>query len=126
MRNLRESQGELARYRQRLEDLLAYRREYAERFDKAIETASNADTIKRFMIFIAQVDDGIQQLRRLIQISEQRCEERRDEWLARRARFRTLDEVITRYRGEEERHRVRREQRDADDQTQRPGPTEEG
>jgi flagellar FliJ protein len=120
-RSLQESHAELSRYRGRLDDLIAYRAEYLGRLDKVCLSGGSAEHIKRFMSFLARLDEAIGELQAVIRLSEQRCERCRDEWLATRARFRALDEVITRFRGEEERHRLRREQRDADERAQRPG-----
>jgi flagellar FliJ protein len=121
-RSLQESQAELERFRQRLQDLSGYRAEYAERLEKTCKAGSCADNIKRLLGFIAQLDHGIHELRSLIAMAEHRCDQRRSEWLATRARSRALDEVITRARSEEERGRLRREQRDTDERAQRGGP----
>ena len=118
-RSLQQSQEELARYRQRLQELQAYRAEYLGRFKNIGKTGSSADYIKRFINFLAKVEDGIRQLESLIGLTEGRCDQRREEWLAARARFQTLDEVIGRYRNAEEQDRLRREQRESDERGQR-------
>ncbi len=117
-RSLQASREELARYEARLQELRAYRGEYASRLQKLGKAGSSAENIKRFLHFIGQVDEGIRQLEALIPVAQGRCEQRRDEWLAARSRFRALDEVIVRARSEEDRDRLRREQRESDERGQ--------
>jgi flagellar FliJ protein len=121
-RSLHESQEELARYRQRLQELRTYRAEYCGRFQDIAKTGSSAEHIKRFVNFIAKIDDGIRQLESLIGLAQGRCEQHREEWLAARSRFRALDEVITRYRSDEAADSLRREQRESDERGQRGSP----
>lgn len=117
-RSLQASREELARYEDRLQELRAYRNEYASRFQKLGKAGSSGENIKRFLGFIAQVDEGIRQLESLIPLARGRCDQRREEWLAARSRFRALDEVIARARTEEDRDRLRREQRESDERGQ--------
>jgi flagellar export protein FliJ len=117
-RSLRESHAELSRYRQRLDELLGFQGEYGRRFENLCKTGCSAQEIKRFHRFLGQLDQGIRELRSLIALAEQRCEQRRGDWLATRARFRALDDVITRYRSAEVDHRLRRDQREADERAQ--------
>jgi flagellar FliJ protein len=119
-RSLRESHAELGRYRQRLEELLGYQGEYGKRFENVGKSGCSAQDLKHFFRFLDQLDQGIRELRSLIALAEQRCEQRRGDWLATRARFRALDEVISRYRTQEADRQSRREQRDADELAQQP------
>ena len=116
-RSLQASRDELAHYEARLGELRAYRAEYAERLNKLGKAGSSATHIKRFLEFIRQVDEGVRQLESLIALSRGRFDQRREEWLAARSRFRVLDEVLTRARSEEDRNRQRGEQRESDDRS---------
>ena len=118
-RSLREVQAELTRYGERLQDLQSYRADYVARLQTAGKTGISADYIKRFLGFLAQIDEGIRQLESLIALSRGRCDQRREEWLSARARFRALDEVITRCRSDEAQERLQREQRESDERGQR-------
>ena len=114
-RSLQASRDELAHYEARLGELKAYRSEYAERLNQLGKTGSSATHIKRFLDFIGQVDEGVRQLESLIALTRGRFDQRREDWLAARSRFRVLDEVLTRARSEEDRNRLRSEQRESDE-----------
>ena len=114
-RSLQASREELVHYEARLGELKAYRAEYVERLQKIGKSGSSANNIKRFLAFISQVDEGVRQLESLIALTRGRFDQRREEWLAARSRFRVLDEVLTRARSEEDRNRLRSEQRESDE-----------
>ncbi len=114
-RVLKESREELDRNETRLEDLRAYREEYRNRFNRTGIGGIGASRMKGYLAFLAKLDEAIHQLELLIAASEQHCEAKRDEWIASRARFKALDEVISRYRRAERRTQLRREQRNADE-----------
>jgi flagellar FliJ protein len=118
-RSLRQSQEELDGYRRRLAELTAYQAEYLERFEKLGKTGITANNLKRFQGFLGQLSEAIGNLQGLIHLAEGQVDRRREEWLVTRARYRALEEVIERFRAEESRHRVRRDQRDADERSQR-------
>ncbi len=118
-RSLKESRDILARYEAQLQGLQAYRQEYVAGFQQAGTDGMGAGRMKDYLVFLGKLDEAIQQLQAVISSSNERCEQDKTQWLATRAKFKALDEVITRYRREEDRNEVRREQRETDERAQR-------
>ena len=118
-RSLKESRDILAQSEAQLQGLQAYRQEYVAGFHQASTDGMGAGRMKDYLAFLAKLDEAIDQLRTMIASSNVRCEEDRSQWLATRAKFKALDKIISRYRQEEERNEIRREQRETDDRSQR-------
>ncbi len=114
-RVLKESRDELDQNEARLEDLQAYREEYRNRLHRTGNGGIGASRMKGYLAFLGKLDEAIHQLETLIAAGRQQCEAKRDEWIASRARFKALDEVISRYRRAERRTQLRREQRNTDE-----------
>jgi flagellar FliJ protein len=114
-RVFRQSRDELEGFEARLGELRGYREEYLGRFHRAGNGGLGAGQMKGYLVFLAKLDEAIRQLEALLAASRQQCETRRGEWVASRARFKALDEVIARYRSAERREMLRREQRNADE-----------
>ena len=120
-RSLKESRDILARYEAQLQGLQDYRQEYVAGFERAGTDGMGAGRMKDYLVFLGKLDEAIQQLQTVISSSNERCEQDKTQWLATRAKFKALDEVIARYRREEDRNEVRREQRETDERAARRG-----
>ncbi len=118
-RSLKESRDILARYESQLQDLQAYRQEYVDGFHQAGTDGMGVGRMKDYLVFLGKLDEAIRQLQTMVSSSSDRCERDKSQWLATRAKFKALDKVISRYRREEERNEVRREQRETDERSQR-------
>ncbi len=118
-RSLKESREVLARYEAQLQGLQAYRQEYVAGFHQAGADGMGVGRRKDYLVFLHKLDEAIGQLQTMISSSSVRCEKDKAQWLATRAKFKALDKIISRYRREEARNEVRREQRETDDRAQR-------
>ena len=114
-----ESRESLVQQRQRLEEMRSYREEYLGRLAKQGGGGLRASQIKEYQVFLARLDDTIGQLEGMVHAAERAMEQRRNEWLGRRARSKALDGVVDRYRREEDRDSLRREERESDERNQR-------
>lgn len=117
-RLFRLSREELEHYRQRLVQMQLYRQDYLARFQESGSRGMSGEQVKDFQIFLGKLDDGISQLRSLIEDSTKSCEINREDWVARRARCQALDGIIEHYRLEEARDTIRREERASDERSQ--------
>jgi len=118
-RLLKQSREELGRYEARLVELRSYRQEYVSRFQQAGNGGMGAGQMKDYLVFLGKLDEAVRQLDALILDTRLQCDSKKTDWMASRARFRALDEVITRHLKEERRDELRREQRQADEHTLR-------
>ncbi len=118
-RVLKESRDTLRQYETQLENLKAYRQEYVLGFQEASVSGMGAGRMKDYLVFLSKLDDAINQLEAVMATTREDCERDRTQWVAKRARLKALDEVIARFRMEERRDEIRREQRDADERAQR-------
>ncbi len=118
-RVLKESRDTLRQYETQLENLKAYRQEYVLGFQQASVSGMGAGRMKDYLVFLSKLDDAINQLEAVMATTREDYERDRTQWVAKRARLKALDEVIARFRMEERRDEIRREQRDTDERAQR-------
>ncbi len=117
-----QSRDELGRLQQRLAEVRAYREEYLARFHRAGNTGMSADQMKDYRVFLARLEEAVEQMEQAVAYTSKDCEQQRAVWAATRARSRALDEVIAQRRSEEVLDGLRREQRAIDDQGRRGPP----
>lgn len=115
----RDIRQELSRYQRRLDEVLAYRQEYLDRFTRSGEGGVSAQQMKDYQVFLGKLDVAVEQLRELVRETNVKCAARKDDWVARRARYRALDEVVSKYRQQEFREELRAGEREADEIAQR-------
>ena len=125
-RTLKESREILAGFETQLKGLQDYRQEYLAGFQQAGSAGINAARMKDYLVFLDKLDDAIRQLGAAISSSHERCEQDKGLWLASRTKLKALEMIISRYRSEEQRNEVRREQRETDERAQRATRKEQG
>ena len=118
-RALKHSRDTLRRYETQLENLKAYRQEYVTGFHEASVSGMGAGRMKDYLVFLSKLDSAIDQLQAVMATSEQDYQRDKTQWVAIRAKLKAIDEVIARFRTEEGRDELRREQRDTDERAQR-------
>lgn len=105
----------LATERGKLDQLIAYRDEYAHTFEARGGNGVHARELQNFHAFLGRLNAAIEQQQKAVAEAEQACEARRRQWLQRRSRSEALGKVMARYQREEARDRDRREQADSDE-----------
>ncbi len=115
----KKSQEELAGYQRRLVEMRGYREEYVQRFHDTGNAGMNADQMKDYRAFLGKLHEAIRQLENLIATTSKNCESRKEDWVARRTRYKSVEKVVSRYLVEEQRDVLRREDRESDERTQR-------
>ncbi len=113
-RALGESQRQLQAMEAQLDQLIGYRSEYQRRYARALQGLQRTG-IEQFRRFLAQLDQAIEQQRRLMEQCRADADRCRAAWLAQRGRLKAIDGLIDRLRDEERRQQERREQHDQDE-----------
>jgi flagellar FliJ protein len=123
----RDAAVALARYQQirdererRLNELRDYRRDYISRFQSAGSQGIDAGQLQGYRVFLERLEEAVQQQEVLVATARRDYEERRQAWFSLRGRAQALDKVVARHRDHELRDEDRREQREADERSQRP------
>ncbi len=114
-RALGREQDRLAAERGKLQQLIAYRDEYALSFESRGGKGVNARELQNFRAFLGRLNAAIEQQGKVVAQAEQACEAQRRQWLQRRSRSQALGKVMDRYHRDEARERERREQAASDE-----------
>lgn len=118
-RVLGEARQRLEQQQRKLEELTTYRDQYSLEFQQCSGQGMGVARLQDFRLFLARLNEAIEQQRRLVERCQQDCERRRLQWVATRTRTQALGKVVDRYQREEQRVAERREQRDSDERAQR-------
>lgn len=102
----------------RLDELLAFREEYAQRL-KAEGGAVRAGQLQDFRVFLQRLDRAIQDQQGALEGLQRELERRRAGWTAARTRHDAMDKVVDRYRRAERQRDERREQAESDEHARR-------
>ena len=114
------SQQELNALVQRLDELNAYRREYASR--PMPDGTVSALRWHDYQTFLARLDHAVKAQQQLILDRERNVDAHRRRWLVKRRRLDSLERVLDRYRDEERIAAERRRQKALDDRAAAEGP----
>lgn len=118
-RALTESQKRFVEQQNRLGQLLAFRGEYATRFQDEGHGGISARRFQDYSAFLNNLDVGITQSRQQLERFRQELLNKQRFWTQARAKTKALEEVIERDRKEQLRQEDRREQRDNDERNLR-------
>ena len=111
-RAMAEAQQSLDQHVARLEELRAYRRDYAKRQAQGqsggvIESARYAD----YQNFLRRLDDAVQAQHEVVRTTEQNRDAHRERWQAKRRKSESLQRVVERCRADETLDRERTQQK---------------
>ncbi len=104
------SQQRLQEQQQRLEQLIRYREDYANRNSNGPVTYG-AMQLREFQRFMAQLDDTIEQQREVVRLAEREVEFKRQKWKLTRTRSDAMHKMIERINEQEQQLLQKREQR---------------
>lgn len=116
---LADSQRCLAEHQSRLQQLLDFRTEYAERLQVAGQQGIVGRQLRGYTAFLASLDAAISQAHQSLERLQEELQRRRQVWVTNRAKTQALEEVIHRYRLEQGRAEQRREQAESDERSLR-------
>lgn len=104
------SQQRLQQQQQRLDQLIRYREDYANRHNDGPVTYG-AMQLREFQRFMAQLDDTIEQQREVVRLAEREVEFKRQKWKLTRTRSDAMHKMIERINEQEQQQLQKREQR---------------
>lgn len=119
---LAKFQERLAEQEARYQELLAYRDDYARRFEKAGRDGFDAARMANYRRILIQLGEAIAFQEQRLTTLRRDGELLRRRWTDTHTRTAALDKAIERFRGDERRDADRREQGESDERAQRPGP----
>lgn len=114
-RILAQSQRALDAARQRMDDLIRYKQEYLQQFERACRSGAQAARMQDFRAFLVKLDGAIGQQSRHIDVLRREQETRRSQWLDSHRRHQALGKVTERYRSQELVEEQVREQKQSDE-----------
>lgn len=117
VQELGQSQQNLDAQRARLEELRAYRDQYARDFEQSGGSGLGAARVRDYRIFLNRLGEAIRQQENLIEQCCSQHQQTRRQWLETRSHSQAIDKVVHRYRREEHRRQERREQQEQDERT---------
>ena len=117
---LGSSQRTLHDHQQRLQELLRYRDDYSHRVAEAAQAGMGAGRLCDYRLFLARLDQAVDQQRNLVVSAQSHLDERRGDWVVRRTQTKAMEKVVGNLKREEDRLVERREQHLQDEWAMRP------
>ena len=101
-----------------LDELIAYRKQYFEKFQRAGETGLSIVQLRDYHLFLAKLDQAINQQRQQVMQDQSACQQSQEKWIDRRSRSKMIDKVVEHRADQEALAEQHREQREIDDRPQ--------
>jgi len=120
VKKLGESQRSLETQRAKLQELRAYRDQYAQAFESTGGAGLDAIRVQEYRVFLGRLNEAIQQQEAVIEQCAVRHEQVRQQWMATRSHSQAIDKVLERYRHAERKQQDRKEQQEQDERARRP------
>jgi len=120
VQKLGQSQQNLDAQRARLEELRAYRDQYARDFELSGGSGLDATRVQDYRVFLNRLGEAIRQQETLIEQCCSQHEQTRQQWIKTHTHSQAIDKVVSRYRREDHRQQDLKEQREQDERSLRP------
>lgn len=104
---------------ERLQDLLAYRREYLSDFQRKGRAGVTGSALQQFQQFLGQLDKAIDQQQRRLAGAGAEVQQSTHQWQQRASKSKAIDNVVQNLNAQEAVERDRREQKVTDERNQR-------
>ena len=118
-REFGKSKRNVEQHKGRLEELRQYHKEYNERFQTAARAGISAARLHEYRAFLAKLENAIKEQETTVTTSQQASIIQKENWKQKHTRNQALGKVMQRYKNDEQQARNNREQKDADDRSQR-------
>ena len=119
VQKLGQSQQNLDAQQARLEELRAYRDQYARDFERSGGSGLDATRIQDYRVFLNRLGEAIRQQETLLEQFCSQHEQTRQQWVETRTHSQAIDKVVHRYRRDERRQLERKEQQEQDERALR-------
>lgn len=117
-REFASAQKTLQDFKERLQQLCAYRQEYLDYLKPNGETHSIRD-IRQRQAFVLQIDEGVRMLKEQIKLQESMNTRERDKWLKEKQQLDTMENIFERFYKAEQQVVALREQHQLDELSHR-------
>lgn len=120
MQKLGQSRQHLDAQRRKLDELRAYREQYTREFVACGEGGLGAMRLQDYRVFLGRLNEAVRQQEAIIEKCSAEHEKINRQWLETRSRSQAIDKAVECFRQEERKQTDRKEQREQDEQAQRP------
>jgi flagellar FliJ protein len=120
VQKLGQSQQYLQAQQAKLEELRAYRDQYARDFEASGGDGLGATRVQDYRIFLGRLSEAVRQQEAVIAQCCTRHEQTRQQWMESRSQSRAFAKLVDSYRQEENKQLDRKEQKEQDDRAQKP------
>ncbi len=103
----------------RLAELQRYHTDYANNFQTRAATGVNCGALRDYQVFLARLAEAVRQQQQLVERARGELTQERHNWKQAAVRAKAVGTVIDSWRREENQTQERRDQRDADERSQR-------
>lgn len=117
---LGQSQQVLSAQEIRLSELKMYRAEYVESLHSAGGQGMSIEQMRNYRSFLDNLEKAIEQQEHVVNQAVSLVDKDKSDWVNSLSRRKVLDKVVDKYKGEEQRHMDKAEQRETDDRTGKP------
>jgi flagellar FliJ protein len=118
-RVLADSRRQLTAKQQQLDELIAYRDEYARGLEQKSKGGLTAMQMRDYNQFLSRLNLAIEQQQLALEGAYREIESSKRVWLGKHRHARAIDKVVDRHRQREQRDHARQEQQDSDEHAQR-------
>jgi flagellar protein FliJ len=109
------SQQQLQQQLNRLNQLIEYQKEYAERHNQGAAISYTSVQLQEFNRFVHQLDETIKQQRHVVALAEREVEVKRQKWKLTHSRSNAIHKMVDRIQLDEEKQEQKKEQRSMDE-----------
>lgn len=120
---LGKAQQYLSDQEQRLQELTAYRDEYAQQFHITGQAGLDGRQLQSYQSFLNQLNSAIEQQKQQIFQAQEQCNSRRHDWRQQHTHTEVLESAVKRIKAQEQNVERRLEQRNSDETSARRRPS---
>ncbi len=101
--------------KKQLDELMAYRDEYAKCFMNATKTGLSVVQLRDYQLFLGRLETAIEQQKQQLANSQKNCETSKTHWQGANGRHKMINKVVERREKAEQQQLQDKEQRESDD-----------
>jgi len=106
---------EYQQQQQQLDELIRYRNQYVENFQRAGKAGLSIVQLRDYQLFLSRLDQAIAQQNQQVQQRQQVSQQSQANWMEKRGKSKMIDKVVANRAEAERRQQEKREQRELED-----------
>ena len=119
-RHLGATMTQAQQHQKQLDDLIAYRQQYAQGFQSVGAAGVSVVRVRDYQLFLSRLDNAIEQQQQHLQNSQKDCEDSKASWQGAYGHSKMIDQVVASRNDFEKQKLNSSEQREMDDHSQKP------